>query len=265
MSQQVVKSNHIISASYELSVLEQRLILSCIGQIRRDNAAISDETLYSVSVESLLDLCPTKSNSIYEKLAEAARRLYERSISVQYKPDGSKSVGRKSRFRWVQRVDYIEKEGRIELRFSKDILPYLTSLSERFTRYSLADVANMSSSYAIRLYELLVQYNDIGKREIELVQLRQWFVLENKYPSIKDLKKWVIEPAINQINEHSPLQVSWTQRKTGRTVTHLLFEWEPKKPKITKKTITMAELSKLAYVGETTEQALSRLKLKLVQ
>ncbi|RWX52598.1 replication initiation protein, partial [Photobacterium chitinilyticum] len=29
---------------------------------------------------------------------------------------------------------------------------------------------------------------------------------------------------------HSPLQVEWAQRKTGRKVTHLLFSFGPKKP-----------------------------------
>ena len=56
---------------------------------------------------------------------------------------------------WVQSVDYIDQEGRIELRFGKDILPYLTGLQREFTRYALSDVAKMTSAHAIRLYELL--------------------------------------------------------------------------------------------------------------
>lgn len=260
---QIVKSNHIISASYELSVLEQRIILTCISQIRRDET-ITDEVLYSVSVDSLIELCGTSSKSIYAELVNAAKRLYGRSIVVLYQPDGTKRAEIEQEFRWVQRVNYIKNEGRIELRFSKDILPYLTSLSERFTRYPLEDVAKMSSSYAIRLYELLMQYNDIGKREIELDQLRQWFMLEDKYPSIKDFKVRVLDPAVQQINEHSPLQVVWDQRKTGRRVTHLIFEFKPKKLiKSKEKMITMQELSKLALAGETTEQALKRLELQL--
>lgn len=44
------------------------------------------------------------------------------------------------------------------------------------------------------------------------------------------LKKRVLDPAIKDINTHSNYQVSWTQRKTGRKVTHLTFEFSEKKP-----------------------------------
>jgi plasmid replication initiation protein len=48
-------------------------------------------------------------------------------------------------------------------------------------------------------------------------------VLEDQYPSIKDFKKRVLEVALSQINEFSDLTASYTQRKTGRVVTHLIF------------------------------------------
>jgi hypothetical protein len=122
----------------------------------------------------------------------------------------------------------MENEGRVCLRFNKDMLPYLTELSTQFTKYRLKAVAKMDSAYAIRLYELLMQWQGVGKREVSLDWLRDTFQLGDKYPAMKDLKKWVIEPAVSQINEHSDLSASYTQRKTGRNVTHLTFTFAPK-------------------------------------
>lgn len=34
-----------------------------------------------------------------------------------------------------------------------------------------------------------------------------------------------MDPAVEQINLHSPLAVRWDQRKTGRRVTHLVFTY----------------------------------------
>ncbi len=68
----------------------------------------------------------------------------------------------------------------------------------------------------------------MGKREVELEWLREVMQLDEKYPSIKDLKRWVIVPAVEQINEHSPFNVEWSQRKTGRKVTHIVFTFTPK-------------------------------------
>jgi plasmid replication initiation protein len=38
----------------------------------------------------------------------------------------------------------------------------------------------------------------------------------------------VLEPAVAQVNELSPLWVTWDQRKTGRKVTHIVFRFGEK-------------------------------------
>lgn len=265
--QLVVKSNHIIEASYRLSVAEQRVILSAISQVRRDKP-VTDEVLYSVTAADLAELCGTDPKTAYRDLQNAAERLQTRRVSLILEPDGVTIRSKRRRVTcWVQTVDYIDQEGRIEMRFGKDILPYLTGLQREFTRYALSDVAKMTSAYGIRLYELLVQWKG-GHREVALDDLRRWLQLEDRYPSIKDLKRRVLDPAVEQINEHSPLMLTWSQRKTGRKVTHLVFDYVPKKPaKVVGKgtakrkagKISDAEIAKNARPGETWEAARARL------
>ncbi|GAB3375108.1 replication initiation protein [Azotobacter armeniacus] len=271
--QLVVKSNHIIEASYRLSVAEQRVILSAISQVRRDQP-ITDAVLYSVTAAEIAELCGTDPKTAYRDLQSAAERLQTRRVTLILEPDGVTIRSRRRRVTcWVQSVDYIDQEGRIELRFGKDILPYLTGLQREFTRYALSDVAKMTSAYGIRLYELLAQWPE-GRREVALDDLRRWLQLEDRYPLMADLRRWVIEPAVEQINEHSPLSLSWTQRKTGRRVTHLVFDFGPKKPakavavgkaprKATAKrrggTPTDDEIRNLARPGESWEALRARL------
>nr|CRY97843.1 hypothetical protein [uncultured prokaryote] len=266
--QLVVKSNHIIEASYRMSVAEQRVILSAITQVRRDQPKVTDAVLYSVTAADLAELCGTDPKTAYRDLQNAAERLQTRRVTLILEPDGvTIRTKRRSTICWVQRVDYIDQEGRIELRFGKDILPYLTGLQREFTRYALSDVANMTSAHAIRLYELLMQWPE-GHRVIELDDFRRWLQLEDRYPSIKDFKRRVLDPAVEQINEHSPLMLTWSQRKTGRKVTHLVFDYAPKKPaKAVGKTTAKrkgekfsdAEIRKKARPGETWEAARTRL------
>jgi len=135
------------------------------------------------------------------------------------------------------------------------------------THYALADVMQLAGAHAYRLYELLIQYLEIGKREIAVEDLRRWLDLGEKYNALYDLKKRVIDPAVSQINDRTPLQVSYVQKKSGRTITHLTFSFYKKTPgnelpEAKKKKYVAADLhknSKLAKPGETLEVALARL------
>ncbi|WP_146766025.1 RepB family plasmid replication initiator protein, partial [Pseudomonas luteola] len=119
---QVVKSNHIIEASYRLSVAEQRVILSAICQVRR-NHPVTDQVLYSVTAAEIAELCGTDPKTAYRDLQSAAERLQTRRVSLILEPDGITIRSRRRRVTcWVQTIDYIDQEGRIELRFGKDIL-----------------------------------------------------------------------------------------------------------------------------------------------
>ena len=255
----VIKSNALIEASYRLSLYEQRIMLACIAQVRRDEP-LTDQKLYTVSAQQIAEMTGTKIGTAYQNLKAASERLFDRRVTLNEAPNG-RGASTVRLTRWVQEVVYQEAMGSIAMRFSTSMIPYLSQLTEQFTRYALSDVAKMTSAHAIRLYELLVQWRSIGRREVEIEWLREAMQLEKRYSSIRDLKRWVLEPAIEQINEHSPLLVSWSQRKTGRKVTHLIFDYAPKtpdKPAVSAK-LTDGEVAKHARPGETWEQVRARL------
>lgn len=225
----VYKSNALIEASYRLSVYEQRIILGCIAQVRRDEP-LTDQKLYTVSAQQIAQDAGVSVDRAYQHLKTASERLFRREVTLHEAPNGK--GGSKVRLtRWVQEVVYQKDQGTIALRFSQPMVPYLSQLTEQFTRYALTDVARMDSAHAIRLYELLCQWRDVGQREVSVEWLRDAFQLEDKYPAIKDFKKRVIEPAVEQINKLTPLWVKWDQRKTGRRVSHLIFRFGEKATK----------------------------------
>jgi len=205
-------------------------MLVCIAKVRRDQP-ITDDVLYSVSVADYASLVGTESHSTYKEMADAALRLKRREVWLTEQPNGDGDREKTLITGWVQSIRYCKAEGRVELRLAKDMLPYLTQLTEQFTRYALADVAKMNSSHAMRLYELLCQWRDTGKREVAVKWLRDAFQLGDKYPLFYELKRWVILPAVEQVNEHSPIWVKWDQRKTGRRVSHLVFTFGDKASK----------------------------------
>ena len=220
----VVKSNQVIEASYQLSAVEQRIVLAAISRIPK-NQPITDDELYPVSVDELKQL-GVHEKTAYRDLKEGINRLYERSINLSI---DDKSI----KMRWVQEIQFLDSQSVIGIRFSKPILPFISNLSREFTKYALSDIAGINSGYGIRIYELLVQYRQIGKREISVESLRTMLELGKKYPLFADFKKRVIDTAIDQINEYSPLKVTYEQKKTGRKVTHIIFCFKEKSKSIT--------------------------------
>nr|WP_242596724.1 RepB family plasmid replication initiator protein [Halomonas sp. 40] len=263
-----------MEASYRLSLYEQRIVLACIAQVRRD-APLTDQQLYTVSAQKIANETGVGLKTAYRHLKAASERLYRREVTLHEAPNGA-GGGKVRLTRWVQTVEYREAEGMVALRFGTDMVPYLSQLSEQFTRYALEDVAKMTSAHAIRLYELLCQWRDAGKRKVSVEWLREALQLEERYGRIPDLKRWVIQPAIEQINEHSPLWVKWDQCKTGRRVSHLIFTFgekktgeiadKPRKPKRTAPQtkgalygIPMANIEAKAQPGESYEDAALRI------
>jgi len=222
----IVKSNQVIEASYTLTTMEQRLILSAIAQVPKGEE-ISDDVLYPLTTKNLVKLGGDEKAS-HKEFKDAVNRLYERSIVLR---DGDESDS----FRWIQ--EKVFKESKVAyIRFSKPILPFLSNLKAEFTKYLESDIVGMSSPYSIRFYELIMQYRSIGKREISLEDLRWMFQLQKKYPVWADLKKRVIDQAIKEINEYSPYNLTIEPKRTGRKITSIILKFQEKKSlKTTKK------------------------------
>ncbi len=268
--QLICKANALVEARYRLSTVEHRILLACIAQIRRDDQSLTDEEMYRVAALDIAEAADIPRQVAYRDLKAAAERLFDRYISVPYGPDGDERVEVR-KFRWVQEVVYRKTEGLILLRFSKPVLPYLNQLTRQFTTYHLRDVAKMTSNHAIRLYELIVQWRQTGERTVDVQWLKQAFQIEDKYKSIRDLKRFVVDIAAKQINAHSPMWIEWSQIKTGREVTALHFRFGTKADggsdrakKITPSGerifgIPKRKIERLAHPGESYQQAAARI------
>ena len=270
-SSKVYKSNALAEAGYRLSIQEQRIILAALTQIGRDDV-VTDEVMYTVTASSIAKLTGQDVKHAYQELQEAVIKLKRRDVRLTDKPNGEGKYKEIMITGWVQTISYVKEKGLVRLRFSKDILPYLSQLQKQFLSYNIESVAKFNSSYGIRLYELLVQWKTTGNREIEISEFRNMLDLNKKYESIRDLKRWVLDPSVKDINKHSDFWVKQTQRKAGRNVTHFIFNFGLKSEIKTKKVlpkeskilgVPKSEIEKKARAGESYEEAAERIKAEL--
>jgi plasmid replication initiation protein len=228
----VAKDNALINASYNLSLVEQRLILLAIIEARQ-NGVSTDKDL-TVPVESYINHFNVHKNTAYEALKSACDNLFERRFSYQKRsPKGNLEIVKS---RWVQRISYVDKEALVRLKFSDDVVPLITNLERHFTSYELEQVSRLTSAYAIRLYELLIAWRSTGTVSmIELLELRAKLGVEDgEHRRINNFKKIVLDLALHQINQHTDITATYEQHKQGRVIVGFSFQFKQKKLKSTK-------------------------------
>ena len=226
----VVKDNALINASYNLEVTEQRLILLSIIRARETGQGISSDSKLEIHASDYASRFDVTKEAAYNALKNAVNNLFERKFSFkEIHKDTNKEIVVKSR--WVSRIAYVDDLATLEVTFAPDVVPLITRLEKHFTSYQLKQVAQLTSKYAIRLYEFLIAWRDVGKTPvISLSEFRERLGLEmNEYQKMVNFKSRVLEPAIKQINELTDIHVKYEQYKTGRSISGLSFTFKHKK------------------------------------
>ena len=229
MSKLVVKDNALMNASYNLDLVEQRLILLAIVEARESGKGINANDPLTVHAESYINQFGVARQTAYQALKDACDDLFARQFSYQEINERGNTENVSSR--WVSEVRYVDAEATVKLIFAPIVIPLITRLEERFTQYEMKQISELSTGYAIRLYELLICWRTTGKTPIiELADFRQKMgVLDAEYQRMYDLKKYVLEPSLKQINEHTDITASYEQHKKGRTITGFSFKFKQKK------------------------------------
>lgn len=243
----VKKDNALVNASYTLTLAEQRLILLAVAVANGSSAQLKSMT---IPASLYAERFGVTRQAAYMALHEAAGQLFERRFSYQRLTDKGNVAQVHSR--WVQSIAYVADEAEVRVRFADDVVPLLCELERRFTHYALEQVAGLTSVYAVRLYELLIAWRSTAQSPvIELAEFRQRLgVEEGEYPRMTDFKRWVLDAAIKQINEHTDITAAYDQHKRGRSITGFSFSFDlkpsekadkPRKPRPTKAAAKNAE------------------------
>jgi plasmid replication initiation protein len=65
--------------------------------------------------------------------------------------------------------------------------------------------------------------------EYSIPELRQLFDVGDKYPRFADFNKYVLKPALAEINDYGTVSVKTKNEKLGRNVVKIRFDWQWKK------------------------------------
>lgn len=215
----VVKTNYLNTVLQNLSLVEVRVIQLAIIDARESGRGLSPETPLRISAERYAEAFGTTAQNAYMVLSETSRSLIKRYFSF-INPRNNLVISN-----WVSQIEYFEGAGAIELIFTPAVVQGISRIDgavEFFTKYLLSNTINFKSVYSVRLYELMAQWknSDSGKTPIfELETFRGQLGVDKKdYERMYDFKKYVLDRAIGEINEHSDLEINYEQHKKGRVI-----------------------------------------------
>ena len=224
----IVKDNALINASYNLELVEQRLILLAIIEARENGKGINANDPLTVHASTYIHTFNVEKHSAYTSLKEACKSLFARQFS--YEEINANGNLTQYTSRWVSKIGYTKNEATVEIIFAPDVVPLITRLEEHFTSYELEQVAQLQSKYATRLYEILIAWRSTGKTPVLTINefRKQIGVIDSEYKIISNFKLRVLEPSIKQINDLTDIDVTYEQHKKGRTITGFSFNFKQK-------------------------------------
>lgn len=234
MSDLIVKSNRLVQAIQTLSLAETRLLQLAIIDARETEKGLSTDEPLELSATRYAEAFNLVPDTAYLALTEAEDSLFKRQFTI------TNEDGTTTKSRWIQDANYRKGEGRILVTLTRVVIEHVTKIDgfeQYFTSYHLQKTANFKSVYAVRLYELLMQWKSIGKTPVFYLEKfrEQLGIGVNEYARMEAFKRRVLDIALDQINEFSDIIVQYEQHKKGRIIAGFSFRFRVKeKIKVTK-------------------------------
>lgn len=225
---QIVKDNALINASYNLELVEQRIVLQAIVKARETEKGFDTKTPLSIHASDYEKQFGVTKDAAYKALKDAVLSLFERQFTFTELEKGKIKVVKS---RWVSQIAYVDDLAEVQIIFSPAVASMCSRLESHFTSYDLDQVSKLNSKYAVRLYELVIAWKSTGKTPVfKLQDFREKIGLldENEYKDMCTFKKNVLDLAVSQINEHTDIKLEYEQHKKGRTISGFSFKFKQK-------------------------------------
>jgi plasmid replication initiation protein len=211
----VTKANKLITANYDLSLQEQKIILTLASMVQPNDVEFKE---YEFKIKEFMKLIGVEDKSKYTEIPKITKALMKKVFEIN---EGDKGIVQLS---FLCSARYIPKKGKVILKFAPDLKPYMLGLKEFYTSYKLDNVLSLKSKYSIRLYEILKSNLFKNSMEIEIEELKKMVGATASYFKVySDIKRKVLLQAQKELNALTDISFEFEEIKTGRKVTSIKF------------------------------------------
>ena len=211
----IFQHNNLVEARYSLTLQEKRLILWLISKIRPEE---EDFKKHELSVQEFMNLLELKGNSNYKELQKVTLGLMKKVLVIKRPEERTLT-----QVNWINYAHYEEGTGKIQLAFSDVMKPFLLHLKGQFTAIEVTDLMQFKSIHAIRIYELLKQYETIGERVLSIEEIKQCCGIIGKLKQYIEFERYLLLIAQREIDAKSDISFEFERIKRGRKIVAIKF------------------------------------------
>jgi hypothetical protein len=160
---------------------------------------------------------------------ESSTRLNKTSIEWEERADGRlTSQGIASLLSYALTSKEAREEGYLHFEIPAGLIQVFKAPG-RFARLRIHFMLGLSGKYAVTLYEILESVVNMQNPvlEVDMATLRRWLkVEEGRFEYFTDIRRFILEPALKQINDNpegAGFSVDMLPIKTGRAYSRIRF------------------------------------------
>jgi|AntRauTorckE5430_2_1112549.scaffolds.fasta_scaffold06056_2 plasmid replication initiation protein len=230
----VRKSNSLVEARYKFNMWETRVFTKMITMVRSNDEDFKPYRIYLRDIIQEFGL--DKDKASYELLRDGANTLLQKEVSIFQETDDGLNETRTHLIVSATTQVHGSNTNYIEVTFHPKMKPHILELKNRFTVYDVKNILNLPSSYSVRIYELLKQYEKIGYRTFDFEGLKEIIgakemhrnakgkaVVKDNYPLYGSFNQKILKKAQQHLLLHTDLCFEFEPLKQGRKVIKVRF------------------------------------------
>lgn len=210
----VTKANVLVNANYDLSLQEQKLILTLASMVQPTDEEFKE---YEFKIKDFMELLGVQDKSKYTEIPKITKELMKKVFEIK---EGKDIL----QLSWLSSARYKTGEGLVILKFDSSLKPYMLQLKKLYTSYRLENILSLKSKYSLRLYEVLKSNQFKKVWEVNLEDLKKLLgATEKSYSVYQNVKNRIITQTHKELKEKTDISFDFEEIKTGRKVTAIRF------------------------------------------
>lgn len=229
----VAQNNELITATYELSVDEFRLLTLMLSKVEQRNSNPGWFEIYPIEFKNMFDV---NYKNIWRSLNSSAKSLAKKQITFHKINNNEREEF--TILNWLSGYYYLREKGEqtaLRVKLNSDLDPFLFNISSNFAYCFMNAIRKVTNVMAFRLYLYVLSHKShpACKRKdhcevyISIDDFRSIFPKVSK--RFSDVKRFTIEPAIRDINSNTDISICWLPIREGKSVTGLKFSFVEEK------------------------------------